>query len=78
MLGQMSARLSIPALRAALKDTEPRVVLAATHALYTLGDSTASGVYIAIRTRRQPVGAGKILLRAVRKLWSRERVIKPS
>jgi hypothetical protein len=54
MLGQMSARLSIPALRAALKDTEPRVVLAATHALYTLSDSTASGVYIAIRSRRQP------------------------
>jgi len=52
-LGNMHAVASRPKLRDALKDTEPKVVLAVTNALYELKDPIAYEIYYAMVTGQQ-------------------------
>jgi hypothetical protein len=59
-LGQMSARVSIPRLRALLSDKEPSVVLAAASALMTFKDQSAYDIYYEILTGERKTGKGLI------------------
>jgi len=44
-LGRMNAQLSIPLLKYALRDTDPRVVLSVADALYSLHDPSAYEIF---------------------------------
>ena len=57
-LGQMDAKSSDQKLRAALKDDDVSVVMAAAHALHALGDPTAYEVYYAVLTGERKSGEG--------------------
>ena len=59
-LGELHATNTIPALKAALSDKDPSVMLAATHALYILKDPVAYEIYYAILMGDKKTSAGLI------------------
>jgi HEAT repeat protein len=60
-LGEMDAKASIPRLRKALSDKEPKVVLAATRSLVQLKDvAPAYEVFYAVLTGQQKTGQGLV------------------
>ena len=59
-LGELHATNTIPALKAALSDKDPSVMLAATHALYVLKDPVAYEIYYAILMGDKKTSAGVI------------------
>jgi HEAT repeat protein len=59
-LGHMGAKAVIPALKDAIKDREPEVVLAAASSLRLLGDPDAYLVYYAVLTGKRKSGEGLI------------------
>jgi HEAT repeat protein len=59
-LGELHATNTIPALKAALSDKDPSVMLAATHALYVFKDPLAYEVYYAILMGDKKTSAGVI------------------
>lgn len=72
-LGDMQAKRSIPALKAATDDAEPSVALAAAQALSRLHDPAAYNVYFEVLTGERKTGSGliasqKALLRDPKKL----------
>jgi HEAT repeat protein len=59
-LGHMGAKSAIPALKAAIRDPDVGVILAAASSLKRLGDSSAYLVYYAILTGQRKSGGGLI------------------
>src|SRR3954452_12725647 len=59
-LGEMSANSARPQLRNALQDDEPAVVLAASHALLTLGDKSGYDAFYGVLTGQQKAGRSLI------------------
>jgi HEAT repeat protein len=60
-LGEMDAKSSVPNLRKALSDKEPKVVLAATRSLLQLkDDAPAYEVFYAVLTGQQKTGEGLV------------------
>jgi HEAT repeat protein len=60
-LGEMDAKGSIPKLRKALSDKEPKVVLAATRSLLQLKDDTSAyEVFYGVLTGQQKTGEGLV------------------
>ena len=60
-LGEMDAKSSVPKLRKALSDKEPKVILAAARSLVQLkDDAPAYEVFYAVLTGRQKTGAGLV------------------
>jgi HEAT repeat protein len=59
-LGEMVARKSIPKLRKALDDRDPRVALAAAHALHMMHDNSSYQVYYEVLTGQRKGGRGLI------------------
>jgi HEAT repeat protein len=58
-LGEMDAKASVPNLRKALSDKEPKVVLVATRSLLQLKDDTSAyEVFYAVLTGQQKTGEG--------------------
>jgi hypothetical protein len=55
-LGEMRARQSIPKLKTATEDKDPRVALAAAHALLLLGDDSGYDVYYEVLTGERKTG----------------------
>lgn len=59
-LGEMSAKSASRQLRDALQDDEPAVVLAASHALLTLGDKSGYDAFYGVLTGQQKAGRSLI------------------
>jgi HEAT repeat protein len=59
-LGDLHATATVPALRAAVSDKDPSVMLAATHALFVLKDPMAYEIYYAILMGNKKTSAGLI------------------
>lgn len=60
-LGEMDAKASVPNMRKALSDEEPKVVLAAIRSLLQLKDDTSAyDVFYAVLTGQQKMGEGLV------------------